>query len=309
MNEIGRKAAETVVNAFAGAVDKMFIEGKVYQRLVAVDDDVFSAFIAAERYHYLRSKGIFPKVDCIGGFGLMSGKINPKQDGKKLSEAVMLLKVLVCLGVPRNDIDIICSKGTNTGANLSHYARCLEERDRDFDKLLFCLTKRLAGRFYLTQICQQPQMNADYYWLEPENECQLYNGKSFAGCLPYLSEAASIYDRYLRYAYPKQGDPVYMSPLKDALNQEAIDAGEYLCQNYLLKIPGWSLRKVWQYLRTYCYFLAHRRQCRKNLSENICHWQELLMDKYAVRRNRHILKRKQLGKDMFEGVYTILVYR
>lgn len=300
MKKFAKNAAETVVNYFAEAVKNRFVEDKVYQRLVAVDDDVFSAFVAADRYHYLRSRGICPKVDCIGGFGLMSGKINPKKNGKKLSEAEMLRLVLLALGVQKKDIGIVCSEGTNTGANLSSYVRDLDKVGGGSENILFCLTKRLAGRFYLTQAYQQPQLQADYYWLEPENECQLYNGKSFAGCLPYLSEAASIYDRYLRYADPLPGKKTYMKSLPHALSAEVNMAGEYLCQNYKLKIPEFSVLKIWQYVLTYGYFLFHRRQCRFNLSENVYWWQDILIKKYA-------LKRVLLQNELLCGMDTVLV--
>lgn len=292
MDKIAKNAAETVINYFAEVVDRRFIAGKTYHRLIAADDDVFSAFIAADRYHFLRRQGQSPKVDCIGGFGLMSGQINPKRHGKKLSEAEMLRLVLIALGVRTEDIGIVCSSGTNTGANLAGYFCDLRESGGIDENLLFCLTKRLAGRFYLTQVFQQPMLKADYFWLETENECQLYNGKGFAGGLPYLSEAASIYDRYLRYADPIAGKPAYMKSLPHALSVEVNEAGEYLCGKYKLKIPEFSMLKIWQYILTYGYFLFHCRQCRLNLAENVYRWQDILSAKYA--KERVLLKEELL---------------
>ncbi len=274
------KAAKIIVDYFAAEVSKKYNTDKKYDRLVAVDDDVFSAYVAAKYYHKIyRETGKYLKVDVIGGYGLMSGKINPKIKGKRISEAEMLAYVLERLGVRRADIDIVCSRGTNTGQNLSAYSLELSAKSATRQNILFCLTKRLAGRFYLTQLKQQPSWNADYIWedIPLRQECQLYNGKRFAGCLPYLSEAASIYDRYIRYADPEPGKPQFMMMLNHGLPLHVIDVGEYLCRNYRLKMPEFSFLKIWQFIRTYGYFWLYKQECRKNLEDVISQWQESLM--------------------------------
>lgn len=285
----GFAAAETVVDCFAEYIAKQgrkFITlfGHRYNRLATADDDVYGAFVTAWYYHaHVQSLGYCPKVDVIGGYGMMSGKINPKKNGKRLSEAEMLKYVLVRLGVREQDIDIVCSQGTNTGQNLAAYADALAERNADKQEILFCLTKRLAGRFYLTQVQQQPQLDADYAWIMPVVECQLYNGKSFAGCLPYLSEAASIYDRYLRYSKPDKQGRQFMAEMDEPLSKKVVAAGEYLCQHYKLKTPELSLKKVWQYAVTYGYFLLHKEACRRSLERNIQNWQQKLIEAYNLR--------------------------
>ncbi len=273
------RAAKLIEDYFAMEIIRknvFKIEGKKYDRLVAVDDDVFSAFIAANQYHQIHSEtGRYPKVDVIGGYGLMSSRINPKLNGKRFSEAEMLEYVLRRLGVRRSDIGIVCSKGTNTGENLSAYATELVAANADRQKILFCLTKRLAGRFYLTQKYQRPSLQANYVWKEIslDEECQLYNGKGFAGCLPYLSELASVYDRYLRYT---SGNRRFMATLDQGLSPKVMDAGDYLCKNYRLKMPEFSLRKMWQFVKTYVYFCLHKQECQQNLEEQIRYWQSQL---------------------------------
>lgn len=274
--------AKMVVDHFAEEIKKrnvFYNRKKHYHRLVCVDDDIFSAYIAAWYYHKIKhEKHYWPKVDCIGGFGLMSGKINPKRNGKKLSEAEMLKYTLIRLGVREEDIEIVCSEGTNTGQNLSSYALNLLEKNKLGQDILFCLTKRLAGRFYLTQIKQQPDIKANYAWKKPENECHLYNGKAFVGGLPYLSEVASIYDRYLRYT---SGECQFMACLKEQMPSYVADAGKFLCKYYKLKMPEFSFLKIWQFIITYLYFLLHRKKCQKNLEENIQFWQERLLARYT----------------------------
>lgn len=282
------KAANVIIDHFADAIKpKCTMSGKKYDRLACVDDDVFSAFIAAWYYHAeAKIHKFYPKVDVIGGYGLMSGIINPKKKGKRLSEAEMLRYVLIRLGVRPQDIEIVCSKGTNTGQNLSGYAEDLVKIGAEKQEILFCLTKRLAGRFYLTQIKQQPQLKTSYVWLTPDwGEMQLYNGKGLAGGRPYFSEAASIYDRYLRYADPKPGRPQFMAMLDKALPQEVIEAGEYLCSKHRLKIPRFSLLKLGQFVLAYGDFLMHRGTCRRNLEDNIRHWQDQLQDAYVLRKD------------------------
>ena len=276
--------AKLIVDYFADKITAKFAIEKRYQRLVAIDDDVFSAFVAAWYYHRSKRKfGYCPKIDTIGGYGLMSSRINPKKDGKRLSEAEMLVDVLLKLGVAKDDIGIVCSDGTNTGQNLAAYANSLKQRDCESQKVLFCTTKRLAGRLWLTQIKQQPQLDADYVWADSDlGECQLYNGKGLAGGLPYLSEVASIYDRYIRYAYPKEGKPQFMAKLGEPLSHRIAIMGSYLSKRYLLKMPGVSLLKMWQFVITYGDFLLHKKAVRQNLEENIRFWQNRLEEKFDL---------------------------
>ena len=167
--------AKVIVDYFADKITAKFSLDKHYNRVVAIDDDVFSAFVAAWYYHRSKRKfGYYPKVDAIGGYGLMSSKINPKKDGRQLSEAEMLVEVLLKLGVAREDIGVVSSKGTNTRQNLAAYASDLSKNGEDKQKILFCATKRLVGRLWLTQIQQQPQFDADYVWADNDlSECQL----------------------------------------------------------------------------------------------------------------------------------------
>lgn len=276
--------AKLIVDYFADKITAKFSPEKKYDRVVAIDDDVFSAFVAAWYYHRTKRKfGYYPKVDAIGGYGLMSSRINPKKDGKRISEAEMLVEVLLKLGVAIENINIICSQGTNTGQNLSHYAKVLKLRGFKTSKILFCTTKRLAGRLWLTQVQQQPQLDADYVWADNDlGECQYYNGKGLAKGLPYLSEVASIYDRYMRYAYPKDGKPQFMAKLKEKLPTDVVEAGKVLCQRYRLKMPGYSLLKIRQFVLTYGDFLLHKKAVRKNLEENIHFWQYRLEEEFGL---------------------------
>ena len=285
MKEKDFRFAKLIVDYFADKITAKFSIEKRYQRLVAIDDDVFSAFVAAWYYHRTKRKfGYYPKVDAIGGYGLMSSKINPEMDGRRLSEAEMLVEVLLKLGVAIENINIVCSKGTNTGQNLAAYANSLSLRGAKTQKILFCTTKRLAGRLWLTQVQQQPQLDADYVWADNDlGECQLYNGKGLAGGLPYLSEVASIYDRYIRYAYPKCGKPQFMARLDEPLSHRIAIMGSYLCKKYRLKMPGVSLLKMWQFVLTYGDFLLHKKTVRKNLEENIRFWQYRLEEEFGLR--------------------------
>ena len=277
--------AKLIVDYFAEKITAKFSLDKHYDRVVAIDDDVFSAFVAAWYYHRSKRKfGYYPKVDAIGGYGLMSSRINPKKDGKRISEAEMLVEVLLRLGVAKEDIAIVCSEGTNTGQNLAAYTKFLKLEEGKTQKILFCTTKRLAGRLWLTQVQQQPQLDADYVWADSDlGECQYYNGKGLAKGLPYLSEVASIYDRYMRYAYPKEGQPQFMAKLNEKLPYELGVIGKSLCRRNKLKIPGFSLLKIWQFVLTYGDFLLHKKTVRKNLEENICFWQYRLNLKYGMK--------------------------
>ncbi len=256
-----------------------------YQRLVAIDDDVHSAFVTAWYYHRSKRKfGYYPKVDAIGGYGLMSSKINPKKDGRQLSEAEMLVEVLLKLGVAREDIGVVSSKGTNTGQNLAAYASDLSKNGEDKQKILFCATRRLVGRLWLTQIQQQPQLEADYAWADNDlGECQLYNGKGLAGGLPYLSEVASIYDRYIRYTCHKDGQTQFMAKLDEDLPPEVEEAGGYLCKKHKLKLPEFSFLKIWQFGLTYIDFLLHKRKVRENLEDNLKFWRWRLEEEFGLK--------------------------
>lgn len=277
--------AKVIVDYFADKITAKFSLDKHYNRVVAIDDDVFSAFVAAWYYHRSKRKfGYYPKVDAIGGYGLMSSRINPKKNGKRISEAEMLVEVLLRLGVAKEDIGIVCSEGTNTGQNLAAYTKFLKLEEGKTQKILFCTTKRLAGRLWLTQIQQQPQLDADYVWADSDlGECQYYNGKGLAKGLPYLSEVASIYDRYMRYAYPEEGQPQFMAKLDENLPYDVVKAGKHLCKNYKLKMPEFSFLKLWQFARMYVAFWRYRYICVNNLDCNVKFWQYRLNLKYGMK--------------------------
>ncbi len=300
MKRKAMKSAKEVINYFAEEIYRKgvsYTPKKRYDRLVCVDDDVFSAFVAAWYYHQIfKTHGYYPKIDCIGGYGLMSTTINPKIEGNLISEAEMLKYTLWRLGVKEEDIEIVCSEGTNTGQNLSAYAEELYNFSFDKQELLFCLTKRLVGRFYLTQIKQQPQMHADYVWKKQERERELYNGKKFANNLPYLSEAASIYDRYVRYTTGKQD---FMEKLCKPLPEEIEDAGKYLCRKYKLKMPEFSLKKIWQFALTYSYYFTHKSKIYSNLEDNIMSWEYKLIEDFALANS--------LKKDYLFGGESLII--
>ena len=76
-------------------------------RLIPVDDDVYAAYLAADKYHQQGIYHHYPKISPCGGFGLMSTRINPrlKNSKQRVSEAFMHAYILERLGVSEEDID------------------------------------------------------------------------------------------------------------------------------------------------------------------------------------------------------------
>ena len=84
--------------------------------VACIDDDPKSAVYAAWLYHKAVSEGQHPQVLCVGGLGLLSAHLKPK-DVVFYSEGIRLAEVCIDLGVPIENI-VILDKGRNSGENV-----------------------------------------------------------------------------------------------------------------------------------------------------------------------------------------------
>ena len=274
------EAADVVINFFTWKPTVK--SNEFFDRLIPVDDDVYAAYLAADKYHQQGIYHHYPKISPCGGFGLMSTRINPrlKNSKQRVSEAFMHAYILERLGVSEEDIDVLFNHGTNTGANVNEVA----QGTKPGEKLLFCLTQRLSGRFYLTQKKQHPELNASYlvkFQSLKEVICW-YNGKKLGGALPYLAEAASIYDRYLRYTKPDKNGKVFMDEWELPIPEDVHEAGRYLNSLTALKTPGFRWSKLVQFIKVYVDMLRHRKRIAEDLENKIQIWQDQLANRYML---------------------------
>ncbi len=230
--------------------------------LVCIDDDITSAFYAAYLYHRIYELyHYYPTVLCVGGVGPLSQYTNENgmSEGKKLENVCQRLGV-------RNTV--VLDEGKNTGENLREI---VFEVSKCPGTMVFCLTMRLSLRLKLTfdylphqypeisnQLMKQMYNKGVYYYVpkqELKDQMKVYNAKglydgrdfkfrSVRGVL-YLSEIASIYDRIERYSGTLQ------APLGFSVPQEVADAAHRLAKKFRLKMPGMSLRKLWQFYHAY----------------------------------------------------------
>jgi len=221
--------------------------------LVAIDDDVTSAFAAAKVFYEIRKEyGYCPKVLCVGGKGLMS-----KHTHKK-SEAELLAYVLEQLGIHSQRIKIL-GEGRNSGDNVLAVAKVTPENATT----IWCCTQRLSLRLERTQAQQAPQLKSYYYVLEQslEDVMKLYNGKGLCDGEMLLHELASILNRCEAYA------GTFQKPLEFEVSEEVRAAAKLLEDNFRLKLPKKTLRSYWQFLKLYVAILRNKKAMQQELEK------------------------------------------
>lgn len=222
--------------------------------LVCIDDDITSAFHAMTLYFMIyQCHGYYPKVLCVGGVGPLSKYTN--QNG--MSEGMKLAYVCKRLGADESSV-LVLDNGTNTGLNLKDIVL---EVAKEPGMTFMCLTERLSLRLKQTleylphqypeiseQLMKQMFKNGVYYYVPEQRlaeQMNFFNCKGLANGVMYFSEIASIYDRIERYSGTLQ------APLDFEVPQEVKDAAHRLAKAYRLKMPGWSLRKLMQFVKAY----------------------------------------------------------
>ena len=90
-----------------------------------------------------------------------------------------------------------------------------------------------------------------------------------------------------------------MEKLCKPLPEEIDDAGKYLCRKYKLKMPEFSLRKIWQFALTYTYYLIHKGEIHSNLEDNIMSWEYKLIEDFALANS--------LKKDYLFGGESLII--
>ena len=248
------KAAELVHETLRFRTN-CYENGKVIRadRLVAIDDDVTSAFVAARIFYEIRmTYGYCPQVLCVGGKGLMS-----KHTHKK-SEAELLAYVLYQLGIHPKRIKIL-GKGRNSGDNVLAVANATE----DNSTTIWCCTQRLSLRLERTQAQQAPQLKSYYYVLEQslDDVMKLYNGKGLCEGEMLLHELASILNRCETYA------GTFQKPLEFEVSPEVREAAKLLEENFRLKLPKKTLKSYRQFIRLYLAILRNKKAMRQELDK------------------------------------------
>ncbi len=231
--------------------------GKIVKatRLVAIDDDATSAFIAAKCFYIIRKEyGYHPNILCVGGKGLMSKHTHNQ------SEAELLADVLRRLGIPKECI-IILGEGKNSGQNVL----AVKAVTKPEDITIWCCTQRLSLRLERTQAQQAPEVKS--YYCVPEQTLEdvmcYYNGKGICDGQMLLHELASILNRCEAYA------GTFQKPLEFPISDEIRKAAELLEQNFRLKLPYKNLKSYLQLVQLLVAVYCNKNKMRENLKEAI----------------------------------------
>lgn len=308
--------ARTILDVLKVNTNCFDFDGKVIRAkfLVAIDDDPTSALYAAQMYHLIfKEHGYHPLVLCVGGLGLLSKPMN----GKGITEGIKLANVSQSFGIEASDI-VVLDKGSNTGLNARDIAlfqlEYLKKQILEITKgqgihddemaarlsainkiTIFCVTERLSWRLERTvkflshQYKQELKVGnscfeiKDYYYVpnqDWEDMLMYFNGKKFAGGIMLLAEIASIWDRY------EKSKGKYMMPLD--LKAEKMVRGKIwkiakkLTQEMPLKIPGFNIRKFWQYPYAYIDVVSHKKLAAADLEQWIEEKKVSIKDNKAV---------------------------
>ena len=277
--------AEKILAQLSVKTNCFDVNGKIVSAkyVVCIDDDITSAFYAADLYHLIfQTYGFHPTVLCVGGVGPLSKYINPKgeSEGKKLE------KVCLLLGVFATHI-VVLDNGTNTGLN------CLDiynEVAKDIGSVVVCLTQRLSLRFkqtfefldhqYSLVVNQRvfSEISASvFYYVPPESlddMMQLYNCKGLCKGVLLLSEIASIYDRISRYSGKLQ------KPLNFDISLVVAGASKRLAKKYPLKINMFCFNGLWQFVWVFFALLRHKKHIRYEMRLTVKKWHRYLQEKY-----------------------------
>ncbi len=279
--------AETVLAQLSVKTNCFNKQGKVIpaEYLVCVDDDISSAFYAADLYYQIaQTYEVFPTILCVGGKGPLSKYTNAKgeTEGKKLA------RVCESLGVLPSRIQVL-DKGTNTGLNCLDIYYEVANTDK---YVIMCLTKRLSLRFKQTfeYLNHQYPDKVDKFLLEDiidstfyfvpeetvEGMMEIYNCKGLCKGALLLSEIASIYDRTYRYSGSLQ------KPLDFDITRETAQAALRLAKKYPLKINMFSFNGIWQFIWAYFSVVRNKKKIREEIDRTIKDWRDELQDKYSL---------------------------
>lgn len=246
------------------------------QYVVAVDDDMLSAFYAVQIVKQTYQQfHIEPKLLCVGGIGMLSKYMNRLDDGMVLSEGHKLWMVARQLGI---EYSLILDKGNNTGANIKEIIDYLAFCHVPDAPVVFCLPQRLSKcvertvAFSTKQFPNTCPLNAYYYvpGEELRDVCQLYNGRGIAQGLPLLSEAAALYDRMNRY------EGIYMAPMDKLIDKEIVKAGEELVNKYPVRVSRFPLSAPIQFCKMYFGVRNNRQAIADDLQEKISEWKKMV---------------------------------
>ena len=270
--------AEAVFKFFAQKTNCLDTNGELLfepKYVVAIDDDVVSAFYAAIIMKKARRKfGKSPRLLCCGGSGMLSKYLNRSDSGLIMTEGEKLSMVIRSFGdFPTKILD----GGTNTGANIKEIADYL---NGDQEPIIFCLTQRVSKRiertvaFSTKQFPGTSHLNA-YYFVPGEtleDMLQLYNGKGLANGLPLLSEAAALYDRFANGKYEGK----FMAPLGQAIPKYVAKAGLYLKSEFPICVSRLPLSAPVQFVKMFWALKFSRKEIEDDLYLKINEWKKQL---------------------------------
>lgn len=244
--------------------------------VVAIDDDMVSAFYAATIMKLSKQQfGVYPKLLCVGGFGMLSKHINRLDDGTIISEGMKLRMTALRFG---NFPVTVLDNGNNTGDNIKEIIDYLTCKHDSEAPIIFCPTQRLSKRlertvaFFVQQFSGTAPLNA-YYYVPKENieeMCQLYNGKALAGGLPLLSEAAAVYDRVGTERYANR----YMATFDKIIPKRVMKAGMELAERYPIRISRIPLTAPVQFCKMFYAVIKQRKAIAEDLETHILDWKQ-----------------------------------
>ncbi len=246
--------------------------------VVAIDDDMASAFYAATIMEYAKRQfGKYPRMLCVGGTGMFSKYLNRLNDGTILSEGMHLRLTAVQIGSSAYPISVLDS-GTNIYANLKEIIDYLADKDDLEAPIIFCPTQRLSKRlerivaFTTYQFPGTCPLNAYYYVPDEEikDVCQLYNGKALAYGLPLLSEAAALYDRIGTEHYVGR----YMAEYDAMIPKFVHIAGQKLVEKYPLHVFRSVLSAPLQFLKIRWNLQMRQKEIVQDLEHMISLWKQ-----------------------------------
>ncbi len=242
--------------------------------VVAIDDDPISAYYAATIMKQAKRQfGVYPKMLCVGGMGMLSKYLNRLSDGTILTEGMRLRMTALRFG---NFPITVLDNGNNTGANLKEIIDYVSLSQHANAPIIFCTTQRLSKRLERTIAFSTQQfpgtnpLNA-YYYVPGESikqMCRLYNGKALAGGLPLLSEAAAVYDRVGTGRYANR----YMAEFDKMIPKYVLQAGMRLMEKYPVRVSRNPLAAPMQYLKMYLAVINHRKDVAEDYEHQVLEW-------------------------------------
>lgn len=238
--------------------------------LVAIDDDITSAFMAAETAKRMVEEGQNPPVIlCVGGKGMMSFWTHKTSEAKNLENIIEQV-------LPKKYYDntVLLDQGTNSGKNVCDIRDYVANNGGG--AVIFCLTKRLSLRVKLTQEYQADGLDLYYNVSEHslQDACRWYNCKALCDNHMMYHELAAIFHRCILYGpeelklkYEKIfeiDDPIsrfisyfsnaphkqFQAPIPESmLIEEVINAAAFFAEHYRIKLTRNPLASLGEYVK------------------------------------------------------------